>query len=148
MTIKEQVTSDMKDAMRARNKEKLSALRMLLAAVKQREVDERITATDDIMLGIIAKLVKQRRDSVEQFRAGGREDLARKESYEIEVLSAYLPKQMSEDEVKAVIAEVIAATGASGMASMGRVMGAVKAKVAGRADMGRVSGLVRAALMS
>ena len=147
MTIKEQVTNDMKDAMRARNKEKLSALRMLLAAVKQREVDERITATDDIMLGIIAKLVKQRRDSVEQFRAGGREDLVSKESYEIEVLSAYLPKQMSEDEVKAVIAEVIAATGASGMASMGRVMGAVKAKVAGRADMGRVSGLVRAALL-
>lgn len=144
--IKERIREDMKAAMREHNADRLSTIRLLLAAIKQREIDEKIDATDDQVMEIITKMVKQRRDSVEQYRAGGREDLAGKEQNEIDVLSGYLPKQLSDEEITAIIDEVIAAAGVSGMAAMGKVMGAVKAKVTGRADLGKVSGLVKARL--
>ncbi len=146
MSIKEQVTNDMKAAMRAHDTVRLSALRMLLAAIKQKEVDDRIEATDELVTNVIGKLVKQRRDSVAQYNAAGRQDLAEKEQIEIDVLSVYLPKQMTDEEIKAVVADAIALTGAQGMAGMGKVMGVVKAKCAGKADMSRVSALVKAAL--
>ena len=148
MTIKERITEDMKSAMRAHDTVRLSALRLLLAAIKQREVDERVEATDELVTGVIGKLVKQRRDSVKQYTDAGRDDLAQKEQFEIDVLSVYLPAQMSDDDIKAVVAAAIAETGATGMAAMGKVMGIVKGKCAGKADMGRVSALVKAALSS
>lgn len=144
--IKDRIREDMKAAMREHDAARLSTIRLLLAAVKQREIDERIEATDAVVMETITKMVKQRRDSVEQYRAGGREDLAQKEQAEIDVLSGYLPKQLSDDEIAAIIDEVIAQTGASGMAGMGKVMGAVKARVTGRADLGKVSALVKARL--
>ena len=146
MTIKAQITEDMKAAMRAHDTARLSALRLLLAAIKQREVDDRVEATDELVGNVIGKLVKQRRDSVTQYTAAGRADLAEKEQFEIDVLSVYLPKQMTEEEIKAVVDAAIAETGASGMAAMGKVMGIVKGKCAGKADMGKVSALVKAAL--
>lgn len=146
MTIKAQITEDMKAAMRAHDTARLSALRLLLAAIKQREVDDRVEATDELVGNVIGKLVKQRRDSVTQYTAAGRADLAEKEQFEIDVLSVYLPKQMSDEEIKAVVDAAIAETGASGMAAMGKVMGIVKGKCAGKADMGKVSALVKAAL--
>ena len=146
MSIRAQVTNDMKAAMRAHDTVRLSALRMLLAAIKQKEVDDRIEATDELVTNVIGKLVKQRRDSVAQYNAAGRQDLAEKEQIEIDVLSVYLPKQMTDEEIKAVVADAIALTGAQGMAGMGKVMGVVKAKCAGKADMSRVSALVKAAL--
>ena len=146
MSIKEQVTNDMKAAMRAHDTVRLSALSMLLAAIKQKEVDDRIEATDELVTNVIGKLVKQRRDSVAQYNVAGRQDLAEKEQIEIDVLSVYLPKQMTDEEIKAVVADAIALTGAQGMAGMGKVMGVVKAKCAGKADMSRVSALVKAAL--
>lgn len=146
MTIKERITEDMKSAMRAHDTARLSALRLLLAAIKQREVDERVEATDELVTGVIGKLVKQRRDSVKQYTDAGRDDLAQKEQFEIDVLSVYLPAQMSDDDIKVVVAAAIAETGATGMAAMGKVMGIVKGKCAGKADMGRVSALVKAAL--
>ncbi|MCI5850162.1 MAG: GatB/YqeY domain-containing protein [Sutterellaceae bacterium] len=147
MTLREKIQSDMKDALRAHDAAKLSAIRMLWSAVKQKEVDERITADDKVIVAIIAKAVKEREDSVEQYRKGGREDLASKELHEKEIFEAYLPKQLSEEEVAKVIDEAIAATGAAGMAGMGKVMGYVKPKLMGRADMGRVSAAVRAKLL-
>ena len=132
--------------MRAHDADRLSTTRLLLAAVKQREIDEKIEATDAQVTEVIAKMVKQRRDSIQQYRAGGREDLAQKEQAEIDVLSGYLPKQLSDEEIGAIIDEAIAQSGLSGMAAMGKVMGAVKAKVAGRADLGKVSALVKARL--
>ena len=146
MTLKEQITADMKDAMKAHDTAKLSAIRLLLAAVKQREVDERVEPTDDLVIGVISKLVKQRRDSVEQYTAATRADLAAKEQFEIDVMNKSLPQQMSDDEIKAVVAEAVMSTGAVGMAVMGKVMGVVKAKCAGRADRGKVSALVKASL--
>ena len=146
MTIKERITEDMKNAMRAHDSARLSALRLLLAAIKQREVDERVEATDELVTGVIGKLVKQRRDSVQQYTAAGRADLAAKEQFEIDTLNVYLPAQMSDEEIKAVVAQVVVGTGATGMAAMGKVMGIVKGKCAGKADMGRVSALVKAAL--
>lgn len=146
MTIKERITEDMKSAMRAHDTARLSALRLLLAAIKQREVDERVEATDELVTGVIGKLVKQRRDSVKQYTEAGRDDLAQKEQFEIDVLSVYLPAQMSDDDIKAVVEAAIAETGATGMAAMGKVMGIVKGKCAGKADMSRVSALVKAAL--
>ena len=143
--IKERIREDMKAAMRAHDADRLSTIRLLLAAVKQREIDEKI-ATDAQVTEVIAKMVKQRRDSIQQYRAGGREDLAQKEQAEIDVLSGYLPKQLSDEEIGAIIDEAIAQSGLSGMAAMGKVMGAVKAKVAGRADLGKVSALVKARL--
>lgn len=144
--IKERIREDMKAAMHAHDADRLSTIRLLLAAVKQREIDEKIEATDAQVTEVIAKMVKQRRDSIQQYRAGGREDLAQKEQAEIDVLSGYLPKQLSDEEIGAIIDEAIAQSGLSGMAAMGKVMGAVKAKVAGRADLGKVSALVKARL--
>lgn len=146
MSLKETVTNDMKDAMRAHDSAKLSCLRLLLAAVKQREVDERIEPTDDVVISVIGKLVKQRRDSVEQYTAANRKDLADKEQFEIDVMQKYLPQQMSEDEIRAIVEEAVKATGASDMAAMGKVMGVVKGKCAGKADMGKVSAVVKAVL--
>ena len=146
MTIKERITEDMKSAMRAHDTARLSALRLLLAAIKQREVDDRVEATDELVTGVIGKLIKQRRDSVKQYTDAGRADLAQKEQDEIDTLSVYMPAQMSDDDIKAIVAAAIEETGASGMAAMGKVMGIVKAKGAGKADMCRVSALVKAAM--
>lgn len=146
MTIKAQVMQDMKTAMKAHETARLSALRLLLAAIKQREVDDRVEATDELVTGVISKLIKQRHDSVKQYHDAGRDDLAQKEQFEIDVLSVYLPKQMSDEEIEAVVKDAIAQTGAVGMAGMGKVMGVVKAKCTGKADMGRVSAIVKAQL--
>ena len=146
MSLRERVNEDMKTAMKARETEKLGALRLLLAAVKQREVDERITLDDAQMVSVIDKMIKQRKDSIAQYEKAARQDLADKEKYEISVLEAYLPQQMSPAEVDAAVAEAISATGAKSPADMGKVMGVLKPKLAGRADMGKVSGLVKAKL--
>ena len=146
MTLKERVTEDMKAAMRAKETARLSTIRMLLAAAKQREVDERITLTDADLLAIIDKMIKQRRDSITQFEAGGRADLAATERAEIDVLSTYLPSQLSDAEIDALIDAAIAGTGAAGVAGMGKVMAALKPQVAGRADVGQVSARVKARL--
>ena len=146
MPLREQLNEDIKSAMKARAAERLNALRLLLAAVKQREVDERVTLDDAGVISVIEKMLKQRKDSIEQFEKASRQDLADKEKFEVSVLSTYLPKQLSETEVAAIIAEAVAATGAKSPADMGKVMGVVKPKLAGRADMGKVSGLVKAAL--
>jgi len=146
MTLKSRITEDMKAAMRAHEAERLSTIRMLLAAIKQREVDERIELTDADVLGVIEKMVKQRKDSIAQFEAGKRPDLAAKERAEIDVLHAYMPAQASDAEIDAEIAAALAASGASGMAAMGKVMAVLKPKLAGRADMGAVSARVKAKL--
>ena len=143
MTIKEQIMAAMKASMKAHDSARLSAIRMLMAAIKQKEVDERVVCGDAEITAIIAKLVKQRHDSIEQYRAANRMDLADKESAEIDVLSAYLPKPLSEEEILAIIDEAIVATGASGMAAMGKVMGMIKPKLTGRADLGKVSALIK-----
>ena len=145
-TLKERITEDMKAAMRAADKERLGTIRMLQAAIKQREVDERITLDDAQVLSVIEKMLKQRKESITQFEQGGRADLAAKERAEIEQLQGYLPAQLSEAEVDALIREAIASTGAASIKDMGKVMGAVKAKAAGRADMGAVSARIKAAL--
>ena len=146
MTLREQIQADMKAALRAHDSERLNAIRMLWAAVKQKEVDERITADDAQITGIIVKAIKERRDAIALYAQGGRQDLVDKEQKEADVLSGYLPKALSDEEVNAVIDEAIAQGGASGMAAMGKVMAAVKPKLAGRADMSRVSAAVRARL--
>jgi uncharacterized protein YqeY len=146
MTLRDRINEDMKNAMRAREAERLGALRLLLAAVKQREVDERITLDDASVISVIEKMMKQRRDSISQYEKAARQDLADKEKYEISVIEAYMPKQLSDAEVAAVIDEVVASTGAKSASDMGKVMAAAKAKLAGRADMGKVSGLVKAKL--
>ncbi len=146
MTLKQRITDDMKAAMRAKQPERLSTIRMLLAAIKQKEVDERIELNDTHVLAIIEKMIKQRKDSIAQYEKAQRQDLADKEKYEISVLEAYLPTQLSQAEVDAVIAEAIAASGAKSAADMGKVMGMVKPKLAGRADMGKVSAAVKARL--
>jgi hypothetical protein len=146
VTLKERITEDMKAAMRASDKERLSTIRMVQAAIKQREVDERIVLDDAQVIAVLEKMVKQRRESVAAFEQGGRPDLADKEKAEISLLQVYLPAQLSDAEVDALIREAIAATGASSVKDMGKVMGAVKAKAAGRADMGAVSARIKAAL--
>lgn len=143
MSLKDRITDDMKAAMRARDAERLSAIRMLLAAVKQREVDDRIEADDALVLSIVEKLIKQRKDAISQFEAGGRADLVAKETAEVNVLTAYLPAPMSESEVGAVIDAAITESGAAGPAAMGKVMALLKPRLAGRADMGQVSAMVR-----
>ena len=145
-TLKERITEDMKAAMRAGEKERLSTIRMLQAAIKQREVDERITLDDTQVLSIIEKMVKQRKESIVQFEQGGRQDLADKEKSEIAQLQDYLPAQLGAAEIDAIITEAIASTGATSVKDMGKVMGVVKAKAAGRADMGAVSARIKAAL--
>lgn len=146
MTLKEQITEDMKSAMRAKEAERLGTIRLLLAAIKQREVDERITVDDAGIIAIIEKLIKQRKDSIEQFQKAGRTDLVDQESKELGILQAYMPAQLSAAEVQSAIQKVITDLGASGPQDMGKVIGALKAQLAGKADMGTVSGLVKAAL--
>ncbi len=146
MTLKEQITEDMKSAMRAKEAERLGTIRLLLAAIKQREVDERITVDDAGIIAIIEKLIKQRKDSIEQFQKAGRTDLVDQESKELGILQAYMPAQLSAAEVQSAIQKIIADLGASGPQDMGKVIGALKAQLAGKADMGMVSGLVKASL--
>ncbi len=143
MSLKNQITEDMKSAMKAGEKDRLKVVRLILAAIKQVEIDTRTELDDAAVLGVLNKMVKQRRDSVEQFEKGDREDLAAIERDEIEVLETYLPEQMSAGDLTALVDEVIAATGAEGMRDMGKVMGQIKAKAAGRADMGAVSATVK-----
>jgi hypothetical protein len=146
MTLKDRITDDMKSAMRAKDTARLSAIRMLLAAIKQREVDERIELTDSDVLAVIEKMLKQRKDSIAQFEAGRREDLAAIERAEVGVLTAYMPAQLSDAEIDAEIAAALTATGAAGIAGMGKVMAILKPKLAGRADMAAVSARVKARL--
>ena len=146
MSLKDQITEDMKTAMRAKDAARLSTIRMLLAACKQREVDERIVLDDAAVVGIVDKLIKQRKDSIAAFETAGRTDLVDKESAELVVLQAYLPARLSADEVAAEVKAIVAELGAKGPGDMGKVMGAVKAKLAGKADMGQVSAAVKAAL--
>jgi uncharacterized protein YqeY len=146
MSLKEQITEDMKAAMRAKDAARLGTIRLLTAAIKQREVDERIEMTDTLVLAIIEKMIKQRKDSIQQFEAGARQDLADIEKSELAILSAYMPAALSEAEVRAEVAAAVAATGATGAQDMGKVMAIVKPRLAGRADMTMVSALVKAAL--
>jgi uncharacterized protein len=146
MTLKQQLTDDMKAAMRGGDKHRLGVIRLILAAVKQREVDERIELDDAQTLAVLEKMLKQRKDSVNQYIAGNREDLAEVERGEMAVIETYLPAQLDEAELDALIAAAIAATGASSARDMGKVVAAVKEKAAGRADMGKVSALIKAKL--
>ena len=146
MSLKDRITDDMKAAMRAKEAPRLLAIRGLLAAVKQREVDERIVLDDAAVVAIVDKLVKQRKDSIEQFSAGGRQDLVDKEKAELQVLEGYLPSRLNAAAIAAEVAALVAETGASGTADMGKVMAAAKARFAGRAEMGLVSAAVKAAL--
>lgn len=146
MSLKTQIIDDIKTAMKAKDKDKVGTIRMLTAAIKQVEVDERRELADADVLSIVSKMIKQRKDAAEQFKQVDRQDLADKELAEIEILKQYLPAQLSTEEIDAVVKQVIAETGASGMQDMGQVMGAVKAKVAGQADMGEVSQIVKANL--
>ena len=146
MTLKERISEDMKAAMRAKDAARLSAVRLLLAAMKQKEVDERVELTDADVLGIIDKMVKQRRESIAQYEKAARADLAAVEKFEIEVLSAYLPQQMGEAQLAQAIAAAVAESGASGVKDMGKVMALLKARLVGRADLGKVSALVKAKL--
>jgi uncharacterized protein len=143
MPLKDRITEDMKTAMRAGEKERLATIRLILSAIKQREVDERITLDDSQVLAAIEKMIKQRKEAITQFQAGGRADLVAKETAEIGILQSYLPAQMSDAEIDALIAEAIASTGAASIKDMGKVMGAVKAKAQGRADMGAVSARIK-----
>ena len=145
MSLKDRITDDMKSAMRAKDAERLGTIRMLLAALKQKEVDERVVLDDTMVIAITDKLIKQRKDAIAQFTQGGRADLADKEAAEIKVLEAYLPARLSADEVAAEIAALAAELGASGPGDMGKLMAAVKQRLAGKADMGQVSALVKAA---
>jgi uncharacterized protein YqeY len=146
MSLKDRITEDMKAALKAKDARRLGAVRLALAAIKQREIDDRKALTDPETVAVVEKMIKQRRDSIAQYTAGGRQDLADQEQFEIDVLAAYLPQQAGAAEIEAVIAEAIATTGAKGAADMGKVMGQVKAKLAGRADMGQVSARVKARL--
>jgi len=146
MELKSKITEDMKTAMRAKDTARLGTVRLLLSAMKQKEVDERVVLTDADILAIIDKMVKQRRESIAQFEKAGRTDLADGEKAEIVVLSAYLPQQLSEAEVAAAVAAAIAEAGAAGAKDMGKVMGLLKSRLAGRTDMSKVSGLVKAKL--
>jgi uncharacterized protein len=141
--LKARISDDLKAAMRAADVARRDALRLLLAALKQREVDERKELEDSDVVGVIDKMIKQRRDSIAQFEKGGRQDLADAEQFEVGVLQAYMPQALSEDEIAAAVADAIATTGAKTPADMGRVMGALKGKLAGRADMSKVSSMVR-----
>jgi len=144
--LKEKITEDMKTAMRAKDSERLGTIRLLLAALKQKEVDERVVLDDAAVVAIVDKLIKQRKDSLEAFQKAERKDLADKEAAELVVLQAYLPARLSAEEVAAAVKAIVAELGATGPGDMGKVMGAVKAKLAGKADMGQVSAAVKAAL--
>ena len=146
MSLKQTISDDMKTAMKAKDSERLGTIRLLQAAIKQKEVDERIELDDTAIVAIVDKLIKQRKDSITQFEAGGRQDLADKEKSELTVLQVYLPERMSAEEVTAAVKAIVAELGAAGPGDMGKVMGAVKSKLAGKADMGQVSAAVKAAL--
>ena len=143
MSLKERLTDDMKAAMKGGDKDRLGVIRLINAAIKQREVDERIALDDAQVLAVIEKMLKQRRDSITQFRDAGREDLAGKEEFEVGVIQAYLPAQLGDEEIDAIVAKAIVDSGASGAKDMGKVVGLVKPQVAGRADMGKVSALIK-----
>jgi uncharacterized protein len=143
MTLKERITDDMKGAMRAGEKERLGTIRLVLSAIKQREVDERISLDDGQVLAVLEKMIKQRKESIAQFESGGRADLVAKEQAELAVLVTYLPAQLSDAEIDALIAEAVTATGATSIKDMGKVMGIVKAKAQGKADMGSVSARIK-----
>jgi uncharacterized protein YqeY len=143
MPLKDRITEDMKTAMRAGEKERLATIRLILSAIKQREVDERITLDDSQVLAAIEKMIKQRKEAITQFDAGGRADLVAKETAEIAILQTYLPAQMSDAEIDGLITEAIASSGAASIKDMGKVMAAVKAKAQGRADMGAVSARIK-----
>lgn len=146
MSLKVRIQEDMKSAMKARESERLAAIRLLMAAMKQKEVDERIELDDAGIVGVIDKMIKQRRDSITQYEAAGRTDLAARERAEVEVLSAYLPQALSEAEIDALIEDAVARSGAASMQDMGKVMGLLKPQMAGRADMGAVSARIKARL--
>ncbi len=147
-TLKERIQDDMKNAMRAKEKMRLATIRLILAAVKQKEVDEQTSLDDEQVLGVLEKMVKQRRDSIKQYQNAGRQELADKEQEEIVILQEYLPEQMGSAELEAVVDEIIASSGASGPQDMGKVMGALKPRIQGRADMGQASRLVKSKLSS
>jgi uncharacterized protein len=146
MSLKDRITDDMKSAMRAKESDRLLTIRMLLAALKQKEVDERIVLDDTQVIAIVDKLIKQRKDSIAAFQQAGRADLVDKESAELAVLEAYLPQRLSADEIAAAVAKIVADLGATGPGDMGKVMGVVKAQLAGKADLGLVSAAVKSAL--
>lgn len=146
--LKSRVTEDMKTAMRAKDARKLGVIRMLLAAIKQKEIDERITINDSQVLGVLNTMIKQRRASVVEFEKAKRQDLVDQENFEIEILQIYLPEQLSDDKVKEIVQQAITETGASSMKDMGAVMGMLKAKMEGQTDMGKVSALVKASLQN
>ena len=146
MSIKDQITEDMKTAMRAKEVARLGAIRLLLAAIKQREVDERVVVDDAGVIAIVEKMIKQRKDSISQFEKAGRDDLVAIEVGEMAILQDYLPAQLSDAEVEAAVAAAVSSTGATGPHDMGKVIGALKAQLAGKADMGKVSALVKASL--
>ena len=146
MSLKDQITEDMKTAMRAKDSERLGTIRLLLAACKQKEVDERVVLDDVAVVAIVDKLIKQRKDSIEAFQKAARTDLADKEAAELKILQAYLPARMSAEELSAAVKAIVVELGATGPGDMGKVMGAVKAQLAGKADMGLVSAAVKAAL--
>ena len=146
MSLKEQITNDMKNAMRSKETERLNAIRLLLAAMKQKEVDERIELTDTHIIAIIEKMIKQRKDSITQYQAAKRDDLVAGETFELELLQTYMPAQLSDDEITAAVQKAVQTSGASGPQDMGKVIAILKAELAGKADMGKVSGLVKSAL--
>ena len=148
MSLKDQITEDMKTAMRAKDSERLGTIRLLLAAAKQKEIDERVVLDDIAMVAIVDKLIKQRKDSITAFTTANRMDLADKEAAELKVLEAYLPQRLSAEEVMTEVKAIVAELGATGPGDMGKVMGAVKTRLAGKADMGQVSAAVKAALAS
>ncbi len=141
--IKQRIDDDVKTAMRSKDKDRLGVLRLITAALKQKEVDERVELDDTMVLAIMEKMTKQIRDSIQQFEKAGRDDLAQKESFELGIIQEYLPEQLSEDEIKTMITEAIASSGAKSPKDMGKVMGILKPRLQGRADMGQVSGLVK-----
>jgi len=146
MSLKQQISEDMKNAMRAKDSVRLGAIRLLQAAIKQREVDERIDLDDTAVITVIEKMLKQRRDSIAAYESANRTDLADVEKFEVSVLQTYLPQQLTEEEIKVILEKVVADTGAEGVKDMGKVMAAIKPLVAGKADMGKISGLIKARL--
>lgn len=146
MPLRDRIQEDMKSALRAKDKERLSALRLILAAVKQREVDERITLNDTQVIGVLDRMLKQRRESIAQYEQAGRQDLAGKEAFEAEVIQSYMPEAFSDEEIDAMIDSAIAATGAKSVRDMGKVMALIKDRAQGRADMATISALVKARL--
>ena len=146
MSLKAQISEDMKTAMRAKDSARLGTIRLLQAAIKQREVDERIELDDSNVIAVIEKMLKQRRDSIAAYESANRHDLADVEKFEVTVLQTYLPQQLTEDEIKAILEKVVVDTGAAGVKDMGKVMAAIKPLVAGRADMGKISGLIKTRL--